>query len=182
MTTKRFSLTAALLLGLSGTGGVARAADQAQTEFLQNLHAINRTEIDVGKLAQSHGQSQATKDYGKVLVDDHKMLDQRVEKLAKAENVDLSPKNPTPAVKDLEQKLGALTNDLKNAPKDKFDDTFATKMAEGHKEAMALVQKAEQTFQGNQAFEALAKGTMPVLQKHEDMAVEILRENKAMAH
>ena len=182
MTNIKASLSAALFLGFAAFGGAAFAADQAQTQFLQTMHAINRTEIDAGKMAQSRGQTQAVKDYGKVLEDDHKMLDKRVEGLAKNAKIDIEPKNFLPAVQEQEKKLGAMTNELKNVDKNKFDGMFAAKMADGHKEAIAMVQKAEQTFKDNKFFEDLAKGTLPILQKHEDMATKIHQESRTMGH
>jgi len=148
--------------------------------FLQELHAINQGEIKAGQTAQDKGQSQAVKDYGKTLVEDHKQLDQRVEDLAKRASIDLTAASPGRDVKKLESKLDKMAAKINKATPQKFDHEFAKQMEDGHKEALSLVKKAEKKIDV-QDVKDLAQSAQPVLQKHLDMAKDILK-GKATAH
>src|SRR5690349_6500720 len=63
----------------AGQGSADRTADRtaganvspADREFMEKAALGGMTEVQLGRLAQEKGASQAIKDYGKTLVDDH---------------------------------------------------------------------------------------------------------------
>ena len=140
--------------------GEARAADPPSTAaVLQKLHSANLTEIEAGKLAQDNGHSNATKDYGKMLVSDHTSADKQVVALAKQEKIDLSPGTPVVGSKDLA--------DLSAGPA--FDRRFARSMVDDHKKDIAELTAARDSTT-DAKLKALLTGILPTLEKHESMA------------
>lgn len=143
--------------------GTARAADPPSTaEVLEKVHKSNLTEIEAGKLAQDNGHSQATKDYGKMLVSDHTSADKKVVALAKEEKIDLSPSTPVVGSKDLA--------DLSAGPA--FDHRFARSMVGDHKKDIAELTAARDSTT-DPKLKALLAAILPTLEQHESMAQKL---------
>jgi putative membrane protein len=150
----------ALWLLLAGT---ARAADPPATaDVLGKLHTSNLTEIEAGRLAQDYGHSSATKDYGKMLIQDHRSSDKKVLALAKEERIDLSASAPVVGSNELA--------DLTAGPK--FDKRFARSMVSDHKKDIAEVTAARDTT-NDAKLKKLLTALLPTLQKHEEMAEKL---------
>src|SRR5947208_5896052 len=56
---------------------------EAELQVMAHYHHVNQIELDLGKLAQKRGSTQAVKDYGKTLVTDHGQGDKDMLALAK---------------------------------------------------------------------------------------------------
>ncbi len=150
----------------------AVAADKADT--LKLIHQANQAEIKVGTLAKSKGQSQAVKDYGDKLVNDHSSADKKVADLAKAERVDLSVDSA--AVREQKGKDEVTYNKLSKLDGAAFDTAFGKAMNDGHRDVIALLEKSQRDLKGTKTAE-LIKDTLPTLHQHEDIAAKI--EKKA---
>jgi putative membrane protein len=148
--------------------GRAQAADpgassdaSAQTEqVLMKLHHSNQMEVAAGKLAQEKGQSKDIKSFGKTLVTDHSAADKKVMALAKEEKITLPAAAPMP-----EDKM----NKMKAASGADFDKMFAAEMLEDHKKDIADAKTARDSTQ-DAKLKALLASTIPVLEKHRDIA------------
>src|SRR5450755_3024583 len=139
--------------------GAARAADPPSTaNVLDKLHNSNLLEIEAGKLAQDNGHSQATKDYGKMLVTDHTSADNQVRALAKEEKIDLAASTPVVGSNSLA--------DLTAGPA--FDRRFARSMVDDHKKEIAEVTAARDKTT-DAKLKTLLTALLPTLEKHESM-------------
>jgi putative membrane protein len=145
----------------------AAAPDKAATaqtaQVLTKLHQSNQMEIAAGKLAQEKGQSKDVKSFGKTLVTDHSAADKKVMALAKEEKIDLPAEAPPPGKMDM----------LKNAPAADFDKMFASHMLEDHKKDIAEAKEARESTT-DPKLKALLASTIPVLEKHRDIAQKLV--------
>jgi putative membrane protein len=142
---------------------------------LRKLHHINQEEIKAGQLAQQKGTTPDVKDYGATLVRDHTKGDQDVKALASKMNVDLEMMKNDARHQEKQQVHQNKMDQLQKMSGKDFDRGFAQMMVNGHREAIEMVKDAR----GNAKPElkSMLDRTLPVLQKHEDMANDIL--NKA---
>jgi len=131
-------------------------------EVLGKLHASNLKEINLGKLAEKQGQSQAVKDFGKALAKDHSAADKEVAALAKEESIDLA--GVTPVKSD---HMGMIP------PGPGFDGKFAQMMLDDHKKDIAEATAARNASH-DEKLVALLDRFLPVLQKHEATARGLL--------
>jgi len=127
-------------------------------QVLAHVHAVNKLEIDLGKLAQKSGSTQAIKAYGQMLVRDHQSADKDLAAFAK--------------------KQGATI------PMDKAKDEADEKDQKDTKEAVAHLK----TLKGNdfdtaigqvqnQDLVTVLKDIKPALQKHADQARDLQKTN-----
>ena len=148
--------------------GIARAADKAgssQTaEVLGKLHQSNQMEVAAGKLAEEKGQAKDVKSFGKTLVTDHTAADKKVMALAKEEKIDLPAMPPMPMEK---------MDKMKSASGAAFDKMFASDMLEDHKKDVAEA-KAARDSTNDPKLKALLKSTIPVLEKHQEIAQKLV--------
>src|SRR5262249_23556192 len=66
----------------------APVAPTTNAKVVAQLHAINLMEIDAGKIAETHGQAKAARDFGALLVHDHDAADQKLMAYAKRHGID----------------------------------------------------------------------------------------------
>ena len=117
-------------------------------------------EVAIGQLAQAKGQSQAVKDFGKLLVSDHGAHKQELASLAQTAGVQVTDE-PTVEGKGNLEKLKGLSGA-------EFDKQFKTMMVEDHTKDIAKYEK--QASSGDAQTAALARKTLPTLRKHLDAA------------
>ena len=151
-------LTFATALALAGAAEAQTSAKARH--FLRDAMEGDNSEVMLGKLAVAQGD--ATKSYGHMLVDDHSMHLQKVEKVAAAMNV---PKDsqPMPAAEKERDKLMGLHGA-------DFDKEFARYMAKDHKKDIGEYEKAAK-IKGDVG--QLAQDTLPTLHKHLDEAQKL---------
>lgn len=113
-------------------------------------------EIAIGKLAAAKASSQAAKDFGNLLVTDHGAHKTKLAALASAAGVAV-PDEPSDEAKATLDKLSKLSGTA-------FDKAFKDAMIEDHNKDIAKYQK--QAANGDAQTAALAKETVPTLQKH----------------
>lgn len=144
--------------GTAKTGTVADADLQA----LAHVQAVNKLEIDLGKLAQKQGASAEVKKFGAMLVTDHQNSDKEVMALAKK----LKAKVPAEAPDAAKAADVAKLKTLKGA---EFDREYLRMMAAGHEEELA---KSDPTISqvGDADVKQLLQKRKTTLQKHADHA------------
>ena len=155
-------LTAALAMSAAAQ---AQSADKESQKFMTNAMEADYGEIDVGKLAQEKGTSQAVKDFGAKLVADHgKNLD-----MAKQVGSQVGVKDPGGAgMADKAEylKLKVLTGAT-------FDRTFAKDMVSDHQKA---IKDFEQQASKTGPAADFAKQTLPALQEHLQIAQSLTQQ------
>jgi len=159
------------LLGAGTAQGADKQATAQTSEVLGKLHHSNQMEVAAGKLAEEKGQSKDIKAYGKTLVTDHTAADKKVMALAKEEKIDLPAEAPMPAGK---------MDKMKAASGADFDKMFASDMLEDHKKDVAEAKAAREST-SDAKLKALLGSTIPVLEKHREIAQKLVDKLGASA-
>ena len=162
-----YGLRYGLMLGgllVAGSGRAAEPPNAPKTnDVLGTLHESDKKEIQAGEIAQKNGKSRAVRDYGKMLVKDHTVADEKVSALAKKENVDLVAATPAPGPNE----MGTM------ATGPDFDKKFAQEMLDDHRKAIAALTAARDRTADPQ-LRKLLTDLLPTLEKHADAAQKIV--------
>jgi putative membrane protein len=161
-----------IAIGLAGamlaTAAVAQTkADKASQKFIKAAIAGDIAEIDVGKLAQEKGQSDAVKQYGAMLVKDHGAHKAKAEEVAGKLGV-TPPTGSSFGEKATYAKLKLLSGAS-------FDKSFAKSMVSDHQ---ADIKDYKKEASKNDAAGQLAKETLPVLRHHLEAAQLLTAKNE----
>jgi len=164
---------AATMLAIGLAGALAAGAAVAQTKqaskesqkFIKEAIQGDIAEIDVGKLAQEKGQSDAVKQYGAMLVKDHGDHKAKAEEVASQLGV-TPPTGSSVGSKATYAKLKVLSGAT-------FDHSFAKAMVKDHQEDIKEFKKESSQ---NDAAGKLAKESLPTLQKHLEAAQSLEKQ------
>ena len=164
---------AATMLAIGLAGALAAGAAMAQTKqaskdsqkFIKEAIQGDIAEIDVGKLAQEKGQSDAVKQYGAMLVKDHGEHKAKAEEVASQLGV-TPPTGSSVGSKATYAKLKVLSGTT-------FDRSFAKAMVKDHQEDIKEFKKESSQ---NDAAGKLAKESLPTLQKHLEAAQSLEKQ------
>jgi putative membrane protein len=126
-------------------------------QFLTDVIQTNNAEIKFGQAAQDMGSTQAVKDFGKMLVDDHTKANEQATQLAKSMNV-VVPSGVKPA----DMAAYNMATSMSGAG---FDKDFATDMVKGHQAAIDKFQQEADSSDPAPVTD-FAKQTLPTLKKH----------------
>ena len=152
-------ITASDDLTNAGAGTSAETAN-IDSAFVTDAIKGDNGEVAIGQLAQEQGESQAVKDFGKLLVSDHGAHKQELTTLAQASGISITSE-PTDEAKANLEKLKALHGAA-------FDKEFKAMMVKDHTKDIAKYEK--QANSGDVQTAALAQKTLPTLRKHLDTA------------
>ncbi len=149
-------------------------------KVLRKLHHVNMEEVQAGQLAQQKGASKDVKDYGAMLVRDHQKADQDVKAVASKLNIDLDAKKmdadrQMKSDADHQAKREAKQHrmdELQKLTGRDFDRAFAQMMVNGHREVIEMAKSARNDVKPE--VKDLLDKLLPVLQRHEDKANDIL--------
>jgi predicted outer membrane protein len=153
---KRESAAASIVIGLFLFSPAHAATDE---EFLKQAMEINLAEIAMGQLAQERGADSAVKTYGRQLVLDHVANAAEVIALSRSLGIE-APSLPPAGEMTVHHQLSAMSGA-------DFDRAFATRMIEGHRQAIDLFEAkaGEDGEVGDYAEE-----TLPTLEGHLELA------------
>src|SRR5215467_9669518 len=157
MITKTTILAITLAGALAATSAMAKTkqGDKDSQKFITAAIQGDIAEVDVGKLAQEKGQSDAVKQYGAMLVKDHGDHKTKAEQVAGELGV-TPPIGSGIGAKATYAKLKILSGAS-------FDRSFAKSMVKDHQED---IKEYLQEATKNDVAGRLARETLPVLQKH----------------
>lgn len=145
--------------------------NEKDAQFLVDAAAIHRQEISLGKLAQQKGINSHVKELGKMMEEDHTKSLAQLTAMAKTKNISLptaQTENGVDAYNKLNQKSG---ND--------FGKEFSDMMVDGHKDAIALFEKAS-TDCTDLDIKSWAASTLPTLRTHLDHSLVCQKECSKM--
>ncbi len=142
-------------------------ANEKDAEFLVAAAEINREEISLGQLAQQKGTMSHVKELGKMMEVEHSKSLTDVTALAKTKNISL----PTALTEDGQDAYKKLNEKTGN----NFDKDYSDMMVKGHKDAVALFEKAA-TECTDADIRAWASATVPTLQAHLNKSIECQAE------
>jgi putative membrane protein len=157
---KKMMLAMALAAAL-GSGVATAASSSTDTDFVMKAGQANMAEIATGKMAESNGQSAATKSFGKRMVADHTKAGEGLKMAAKKSGA------MVPSSVSDEQKADA--DKLKSEKGADFDKAYAAQAVKDHEAAVSLFK--EEASSGSDAdLKAFAAKTLPTLEDHLKMA------------
>jgi putative membrane protein len=170
---------AALALALAACGSQDEAADATLTEdtaavpeaeaaaapdpstpqgFVATQASSDMYEIEAGRLAQEMGQSDETKEFGGMMVEDHTASSAKLKTAVDQAGAGVTV--PTAMLPKHQQNLDALRNAGTN-----FDSVYAQQQVMAHQEALALLQGQAQTGMVA-SLKAFAAETAPIVETH----------------
>jgi putative membrane protein len=167
------ALPAAAMAGPSPTATPAPANPASKlsdldTQMVAHQHAVNQTEISMGKLAQANG-SAAVKKYGATLVKDHTQGDKDITALAKKKGIATIPADMAMSEADKKDQAD-MTAKLKAMKKPgDFDRMFLDMMSAAHDREITKID-ADIAVVTDADLKAVLTKTKPVLQSHSDTA------------
>ncbi|HJS87065.1 MAG TPA: DUF4142 domain-containing protein [Acetobacteraceae bacterium] len=155
------ALAAASLIGFAaGAASAAQLSPQDQ-QFVKQAAQGGMEEIQSGQLAEQKGASPAVRQLGQTLVADHTMADNQLKQIAQQQGFTLPQSTDQEAQQEL-QKMKSLSGQ-------QFDKQFIDEQIEDHEKTIQLFQNEAQNTQ-DPALRNFAQSTIPVLQKHLQMA------------
>ena len=160
-------LAAALLCGTAAAQSNDTAADKAAQKFMTNAIEGDLAEIDVGKLAQQKGTTQAVRDFGQTLVNDHTANKDKADQVAKQLGMS-APTGSSIGEKAEYLKLKVLSGKT-------FDSTFAKDMVSDHQDDIKAFEQ-QATKSGPAA--DFAKQSLPTLRQHLQMAQDLQNQSQ----
>jgi len=156
----------ALPLSWARADDAAKGDDKPLTDqmFVDHAASAGMAEVAMGKLGQTMGQSDAVKQFGTRMVEDHTKANQELMRLV-ADLKITAPEKPLP---EHEKHL----KDLSGAAAAGFDKEYMHHMVMSHEEAVKLFTRASKELK-NEQLRAFAAKTLPVIQEHLKLAKEI---------
>ena len=163
-----------LAAALTLTGGMTLVAQNGSSDRMTsgNLSSADRNfmmkaaqggmaEVKLGELAKQNGQSQAVKDFGQRMVDDHSKANDQLKSVAGQLNVTLP--------NSLDAKDQATYDRLSKLNGVAFDKAYIRDMVSDHKKDIAEFQK-EANSGSNADVKNFASQTLPTLKEHLSLA------------
>ena len=144
----------------------AWSADKKDETFIKDAIEGNLAEVDMGKLAQEKGQSDAVKSFGQMLITDHGNANQVATSVANQIGA-MPPTEPNKAQKAMHDRLSKLSGTA-------FDRQFAMEMVSDHKKDIQKYQLAAK--KKNDPVGDYANQTLPTLQKHLQTAQSLMTD------
>jgi putative membrane protein len=141
-----------------GTGMTLGSADR---KFVMEAAMGGMKEVELGRLAAERGSSDAVKQFGQKMVDDHSRANSELMQLSSGKGITL------PTALDAKNqvvmtRMGALSGA-------EFDRAYAREMVKDHNKTIALFQR-EASRGTDSDLKAFAQRTLPTLQEHLRMA------------
>ncbi|HRI49366.1 MAG TPA: DUF4142 domain-containing protein [Pseudomonadota bacterium] len=148
-------------LAVAETKGAAATVSAGDKDFIMEAACGGMAEVALGELAQQKGQSDAVKQFGKHMVEDHGKANNELKELAGRKGVVVPA-----ALKPKYQKVVDALAKLSGA---EFDKQYMREMVKDHENDVAAFQK--QADKGKDAeLTSWARQTLPTLQDHLKMA------------
>jgi putative membrane protein len=161
LVTEKKLLPACAILVLT-TCGVATAQGDPEAKFLEDAVRGNVAEVKMGELAQQRGQSEAVREFGRMLVEDHSNALKETAELAKDLEV-IPPAQPSPEQTQKHDALARLSGE-------EFDRQFVAEMIKAHEETIAKYEEHAQSDLGDPKVREHAQDLLPTLEEHLAMA------------
>jgi putative membrane protein len=136
----------------------------ADKKFVMEAAQGGLAEVQMGQLAAQKGQSDAVKQFGQKMVDDHGKANDQLKQLAQQKNVAIPS--------DVSSKDKADMDKLSKLSGDAFDKAYAQHMVMDHKKDVAEFKKESTSGKDNDV-KNWASQTLPTLQDHLKMAQQM---------
>jgi putative membrane protein len=142
-------------------GGAASSVSNADRKFAMTAAMDGMAEVELGRLATERGASDAVKQFGQRMVDDHSKANDELKQWAATAGVTL----PTA----LDAKHRAVVSKMSGLSGAAFDRAYAKEMVKDHTKAVQLFQR-ESERGADAGLKSFAAATLPTLREHLQMA------------
>jgi len=157
------SLIAAAFLTL--TASAQTSIKHADKSFIEKAAKAGVAEVDISRVAAERTSSSQVRDFAQMLVADHQRANDALASIAESKAVHL------PA-KDAEVTEKWTKKDAKD-----FDEDYIEKMISAHKDAVELFENEANKGEDAET-KAFARATLPKLQHHLEMALDLKKTVK----
>lgn len=147
--------------GATGEQTGMGSMSSADRDFIMEAAMGGMMEVELGRVATQQGSSEAVKQFGQRMVDDHSKANQELMSLASSKGITLSTTMDEKHHKDM-MKLQAMTGA-------DFDRAYSKMMLSDHKKDVSAFEK-QSTKGADPDLKAFASKTLPTLQEHLQMA------------
>ena len=166
LTLTGLALAAAIVLPAPGlaaadTKGAAETLSAGDKDFIMEAACGGMAEVALGELAQQKGQSDAVKQFGKHMVDDHSKANNELKELAGRKGV------VVPAA--LKPKYQKVVDSLSKLSGAEFDKQYMREMVKDHENDVSAFQKEADKGKDSE-LTSWVRQTLPTLQDHLKMA------------
>jgi putative membrane protein len=152
--------------GVNNMPDTAAINTVSDSDFAKEAAEGGMAEVKFGQLAQDKGASDAVKEFGKRMVDDHSRANDKLKNIAERENVKL-PLSLSKKDQSTYDKLSKLSGDA-------FDRAYAHDMVKDHENDIASFQQ-EAANGRDPGIKTFASETLPTLQDHLKLAKEMMK-------
>jgi putative membrane protein len=135
--------------------------------FITEAAEAGHAEVELGKIAQQNGASQAVKDFAARMVADHGKANQELASIAKGLGV-------TPPMQPGSKHQADAKKMMKLKGAD-FDREYAEHMVKDHEKTVSLFEKQSKNGDAGE-LKAFASKTLPTLQEHLKMAQDLKKQ------
>jgi putative membrane protein len=139
----------------------AFAADDA-AEFARKAAHGNSLEVELGELAGEQAESEAVKQFGARMMQDHSKAQEQLQSAAQEAGIELPS--------GLDEKGKATRDELAAKSGSAFDRAYMEEMVKDHEKDVELYEK--QAEDGEGPVQAYAEATLPTLREHHELAQE----------
>lgn len=157
------ALAALVALGGMTVSALAAGLERYEKTFVKDQTSAAAMQVELGKVAQQKAASQAVKDFGKQMEDDHGKAGEEMKAIAVKNN--LKP----PAQLELRHKFEL--DKLAKLSGNEFDKKYMDAMVKDHKKDLSRFKKASKKVK-DPDLKAFVDKTLPTLEQHLAMAKE----------
>lgn len=138
-------------------------------KFVKDAALGGMAEVELGKLATQKGSSDAVKQFGQKMVDDHTKANDQLKEIASKENISIPD--------SLDSKHQSRIEKLSKLSGPAFDKAYAKDQVKDHKKDVGEF-KSEAENGSNPSIKQFASTTLPTLQEHLSMAQDLNKTEK----
>jgi putative membrane protein len=149
------------------TGGGSASTKVDDKKFAKEAAIGGLLEVELGKLATQKASSDAVKQFGQKMVDDHTKANDELKQAASQSNIEL----PT----TLDKKHQQMVDKMSSLSGTAFDKAYAKDMVKDHEKDVKEFQRESQNGT-DPNIKAFATKTLPVLQGHLESAKQINKQ------
>ena len=167
--------TCAFVLAFLGVLGISRAiyaapATGADSQFAMKAAQGGLAEVQMGQLAESKGNSDSIREFGKRMVNDHSKANEQLKQIAQQESINLPV--------DMNRMDQATYDRLSKLSGAEFDREYAKLMVKDHEKDVAEFQKESRDGEDD-SIKTFATQILPTLKEHLQLAKQM--EKSAMS-
>ncbi len=156
---------AAAFLSFNAATALAQPVDHKDKSFIEAALKAGAEEVDISRVAADRTAVPEVRSFAQMLVDDHTGANEKLAAIAMSKDVRVPAKD-----------MSETNKWSKKSAKD-FDHDYIDKMVSAHKDAVELFQKEADKGEDPDT-RAFARDTLPKLQHHLEMALDLKKTVK----